>query len=51
MFGFDSKEKESPELELPKQTEKTDAMCVEEGCFELKAPAQTYLCAKHMRSN
>ena len=30
---------------------KDDTQCVEDGCRELKAPGQTYVCAKHCRSN
>lgn len=44
------------DIELPEnepiqaQPEKTDLQCVEEGCFELKAPGQTHVCSKHMRT-
>jgi hypothetical protein len=30
---------------------KADTLCVVNGCTEPKAPAQTYVCAKHCRSN
>ena len=30
---------------------KTDAHCTVEGCFELKAPGQTHVCVKHIRTN
>jgi len=30
---------------------KTDRHCAVDGCFEEKAPGQTYVCAKHVRSN
>lgn len=48
MVWFNSEEKDK---EKPKPRVKDETMCVEEGCFEPKAPAQTYLCAKHVRSN
>ena len=30
---------------------KTDVHCVIEGCMNLKAAGQTYVCAKHVRTN
>ena len=30
---------------------KTEVHCVVNGCLELKAPGQTYVCVKHMRTN
>jgi hypothetical protein len=30
---------------------KSDSLCVHDGCFEGKAPGQTHVCAKHIRSN
>lgn len=50
-FNSEEKDKEKPVVEVPKPRVKDETMCVEEGCFEPKAPAQTYLCAKHCRSN
>jgi len=35
----------------PPKKEKTESQCVHEGCYEPKAPGQTYVCAKHVRSN
>lgn len=57
-FSKDTKANSEQEAEVValkeeevKPSPKTEDQCVMDGCYNPKAPAQTYLCVKHMRSN
>ncbi len=50
MDWFNKTKSPEEDEETPAAKIKDESMCVEEGCFEPKAPGQTYVCAKHIRA-
>jgi len=40
----------SDDVETPRP-EKTERHCAVDGCMEEKAPGQTYVCTRHVRTN
>lgn len=56
VFKKKPKEEEPAPQETPKAApresrEKFEHECVVEGCYNVKAPGQTYVCHEHVRSN
>ena len=51
MFGIEQKKEVPKPFNPPKIKTKTEEMCEVEGCFDVKAPGQSHVCTKHVRSN